>query len=161
MGARHLGNLLSLVRQGLTVDVEFGTRSIEALVWVAESVEEGVYASGSLARSADALRFALDNPPLRVGAFSTLRVYVDGRPVAADLVTFRPGVDAAWRSAASVSADRTFDLAPGTRTEFELKGSYGSSGNPLTVRLELRTASVPPLVWFEFTETPATAEPGP
>jgi hypothetical protein len=157
MGARHVGDVLSLLRQGLTLGYQYGTHSIEALLWVAETVEEGVYESGSLRRSSVGIAFALDNPPLRVGAFSSLGIRVDGAPVPGDQVRFRAGPGTPWRTAAALATSAPLYLAPGARTEFELDGAYGEGGDRITIRIELQVPAVPPLVWFEFTDS-ATEE---
>lgn len=154
VGSRHVGDVLSLVRQGFRLGVEFGTQSIEALLWVAETVEEGVYESHSLRRTEDGLEFALDNPPLRVGAFESLSVRVDGTVLDPARVRFRAAPGAPWRLGSSITPATPWCLAPGDRTEFRLEGEIGSSGEETTVRLELRTAAVPPLVWLEFTDRP-------
>jgi hypothetical protein len=155
VGSHHPGGLLSLVRQGLTIGVQFGTQSIEALLWVAQTIEEGIYVDGSLHRTPDGIAFALDNPILRVGAFHELRVLVDGAPIAAEAVHFRSGEGADWRPADTIGPDTPWELRPGDRTEFDVRGSFGAGTDPLTVRLELRTRTIPPLVWFEFREKPA------
>jgi hypothetical protein len=157
VASRHVGEVLSVLRQGLTLGVQFGTHPLEALIWVAETVEEGVYEAGSLRRTERGIAFALDNPPLRVGAFTYLRVVVDGAPVPGDRVRFRRGAGAPWRTPQSLGPDSPWDLAPGDRTEFEVDGMFGEGEEPLTVRLELRTPAVPPLVWFEFRESPSEA----
>jgi hypothetical protein len=156
VGSHHPGGLLSLVRQGLSIGVHFGTQSVEALLWVAQTIEEGIYADGSFRRTAAGVAFAIDNPILRVGAFSELRVIVDGTPVPADRVRFRSGDGAPWRTAGSVAPEAPWELRPGDRSQFELEGVFGHENEPVTVRLELRTRAIPPLVWFEFTERPLT-----
>ena len=161
MGTRHFGALLSAVAQGLTLDVEFGAHSVEALLWVAETVEEGVYEPHSLVRTASGLGFALDNPPLRVGAFTVVRLLVDGRAIPAERVRFRPDATRPWRSADTVSPGRPWELAPGDRTEFSIAGTFADGSDSITVRLELHTPAVPPLVWFEFREPPRAGAPGP
>ncbi|MGA9838994.1 MAG: hypothetical protein WBF81_07145 [Thermoplasmata archaeon] len=158
MGTHHAGNLLSLVRQGLTLSVQFGPHSVEALLWVAETIEEGVYEAGSLRRTAEGIAFALDNPLLRVGAFASLAVRVNGEPVSGARVRFRPGAGTPWRTAESVTSGSSFSLAPGDRTEVEVDGRFGRPGDPVTVRIELRTPAIPPRVWLEFTETATDAE---
>jgi hypothetical protein len=157
VGARHVGDVLSLLRQGLTLGYQYGTHSVEALLWVAETVEEGVYESGSLRRTPEGIAFALENPPLRVGAFTSIALRVDGTPVPGDSVRFRSGPGAPWRIGAAVAANAPLNLAPGDRTEFDLRGEFGRGGDSITVRLELRTPAVPPLVWFEFSESPTEA----
>lgn len=154
MVLRHLSGVLSLIQQGLTVGVEYGTHSIEALLWVAESVEEGVYESGSLRRTADGIAFALDNPPLRAAAFASVAVQVDGVPVSAENARLRVGRGKTWTTAAKVSANSPLNLGPGDRTEFLLTGSFGEGTGPMRVRIELVAPAVPPLVWFEFEGRP-------
>jgi hypothetical protein len=154
VGSRHVAEVLSVLRQGLTLDLQFGSRSIEALLWVAETVEEGVYEAGSLRRTPEGFSFALDNPLLRVGAFTRLRVLVNGSAMPGDCVRFRRGAGFPWRTADSLAANSVWDLAPGDRTEFELVGRLGDAVSPITVRLELYTPALPPLVWFEFRENP-------
>ncbi len=138
----------------MTIGVQFGTHSIEALLWVAQTVEEGIYEPDSLHRTADGIAFALDNPCLRVGAFTELRVLVDGTVVPGDGVRLRRGAGGTWRTASSVTPETTWDLAPGDRSEFEILGTFGQGNNSITVRLEMTTRSIPPLVWFEFNERP-------
>jgi hypothetical protein len=154
VGSRHVGDVLSLLRQGITVGVQFGTHSVEALLWVAETVEEGVYEAGSLARSADGVTFVLDNPLLRVGLFTSLKVLIDGTEVPGEHVRLRPGAGTSWRTAGSVGPESGYSFAPGDRTEFDVRGGFGRANAPITVRLELRSPAIPPLVWFEFTESP-------
>ncbi|MGI0071379.1 MAG: hypothetical protein ACRECT_04840 [Thermoplasmata archaeon] len=154
MASRHVGGVLALLRQGLTLGIEYGTHSLEALIGVAETVEEGVYEPRSLRRTPHGLAFALDNPLLRVGAFTQLAIRVDGAEVRGGQVRLRPGAGAPWRTADSVGPDRPWALAPGDRTEVEVDGAFGEGARPVTVRMELRTPAIPPLVWFEFTESP-------
>lgn len=154
MGSRHVGDVLSLVRQGLRLGVEFGSHSVEALLWVAETVEEGVYEAQSFRRVDGALEFALDNPPLRVGAFSALVVRVNGAEVPSDRVRLRPGPGTAWRAGSTVSANAPWYLTAGDRTEFRLIGEFGRGDAETTVRLELHVPAIPPRVWFEFSERP-------
>jgi hypothetical protein len=154
---RDVASLISLLRQGLTLGVQFGTQSVEALLWVAQTIEEGVYVAHSLTRSSTGITFALDNPPLRVGAFTALTVLVEGAPVPGDRVRLRRGEGSPWRTAASIGPSVPFDLAPGDPTEFDLVGTFGRPGAKLTVRLELHNPAVPPRVWLEFTETPSAA----
>ena len=154
MGSRHVGDVLALVGQGLRLGVEFGTHSLEALLWVAETVEESVYEPRSLVRRPDGIAFALDNPPLRVGAFAAITVSVNGAVVPGDAVLFRAGRETEWRPASRVTSSEPLFLGPGTRTEFRLRGDFGSGDAELTVHLELHEPAIPPRVWFEFTEVP-------
>jgi hypothetical protein len=161
VGTHQLGGVLSLLRQGLTLGVQFGTHSVEALLWVAQTVEEGVYVPHSLTRTVEGIAFTLDNPLLRVGAFTSLRLRIDGTDVAGEFVRLRRGPGTPWRTAASIGADSSYALAPGDRTEFDVVGAFGHGTEALTVRLELRSPAIPPLVWFEFTETPSEAPSAP
>jgi hypothetical protein len=156
----RLQSILSLARQVLALGVEFGAHSLEALVWVARTVEESVYVAGSLARTPTGFRFALANPPLRTGAFSSVRVLVDGRPIPSDHVRLRPGPLAPWRTVSSIGPDRPLELRAGTPTEFEADWRLGPKPTPLTIRLELQSVAIPPLVWLEFRQVPKEGRPG-
>jgi hypothetical protein len=152
MRPHRWGPLLSLVRQGIALEVGYGGRSLEALLWVAETVEEAVYAPGSLALRKGTLTFGLLNPPLRVGAFHRVRLAVEGRPVAPDQLRFRTGEGQPWRSAAEVSAEAPLRLAPGRPVAFAATGVGPLSVDRPTVRLELESVAIPPLVWLEFAD---------
>lgn len=153
MSGHRLTSLLSLVRQGLAIEIGYGTHSIEALLWVAESVEEAVYVPGSLAATASGVGFELANPPLRAGAFRAVRVAIDGRLVPPDAVRFRTERRWSWRTAASVGSTDPFVMLPGEPTQFEAAPWAGPPGHRMTVRLELESVAIPPLVWVEFTDT--------
>jgi hypothetical protein len=155
---RNPSGILALIREGLTVGLDFGVHSLETLVAVAEMVEESVYEPGSLRRTPEGMELALDNPPLRVGAFAQVRVLVDGVAIPAERVHLRPGPGAAWRSAATVTPGWTYDLAPGDRTELRIVGAAPVARGPVRVRVELRTFAIPPLVWCEVRDTPTGPE---
>jgi hypothetical protein len=152
MRTSRLGSLLSAVRQGIALEVGFGTRSLEALVWIAETVEEAVYATGSLCWDAGLLSFELTNPPLRVGAFRALRAVVGGREVPPGRLRVRRGPGVPWRSAASLSAETPLELVPGQVTEFVIDAPTAPEAARITVRLELDSVAIPPLVWLEFSD---------
>ncbi len=153
MSARRIGSWLSLLRQSISVGYDFGARPLEALLWVAETVERSVYEPGSLVRIPDGYAFALANPPLRSGAFATARLAIDRQPVdPADLFVRELGRP--WRSAASLSRDDPLRLAPGRRTEFRARVAPGVSARTVAFRLELESVAIPPLVWFEFEDLP-------
>jgi hypothetical protein len=149
---------LSLLRQGLTLGVDYGTHSLTALLAVAETVEDSVYEAGSLHRTADGIAFALDNPPLRVGAFAELQLLVDGVAVPAERIRFRPGEGRPWRSAATVTPGWPLEWGPGDRTEFDVRVPVPDPKARVCVRVELRTYAIPPLVWCEVRAVPATGE---
>lgn len=152
MSDRRFGSLLSLLRQGFSVEREFGTHSLAALLSMAELVEQSVYARGSLIWTPSALAFRLNNPPLRTGAFSSLGVSVDRVAIPPERVRFRIGPGFSWRSASNLAADRPLELRPGLPTEVELGTTEPTDPKNVTVRLELRSVAIPPLVWFEFTD---------
>jgi hypothetical protein len=159
VSGHHLGTALSLVRQGLTVGREFGVHSLEALLWVAETVEESVYAPKSLIRTSTGLSFVLANPPLRMGAFSSLRLWLDGVQVPPAQARVRSGAVGAWRTAAEIGRSAPLELRPGAPTEVAIDGAPSGTERPVTVRLELESVAIPPLVWFEFTEVPRPEVP--
>ena len=150
MHEHRISSLLSLVRQGIALEVGFGTRSLEALVDLAETVEQSVYAAGSLVRTETGLAFLLANPPLRVGAFRALRASVNAQVVAPDRLRFRPGAGTAWRTAATLGPERPLLLEPGRATELDLGGVEVPPSGRARVRLELESVAIPPLVWVEF-----------
>jgi hypothetical protein len=153
----QVGGVFSLLRQGLTLGVQFGTHSVEALLWVAQTLEEAVYQPGSLTHSAEGISFVLDNPLLRVGAFTSVRILVDGVEVPAERVHLRPGPGTPWRTAAAVGPDSPFALAPGDGSEFAVAGNFPTGPDGMTVRIELHEPAIPPRVWFQFWEIPSEA----
>jgi hypothetical protein len=148
--------LLALLRQGITLGVDFGPHSLETLLSVAQTIEGSVYEPGSMRRTREGLELVLDNPPLRVGAFAEIRVLVDGVAIPAERVRLRPGADDPWRSAATVTPGWTYDLGPGDRIELRIVGAAPDSRGPVRVRIELRTLAIPPLVWCEVHDTPSS-----
>lgn len=153
MGSSSIGRVLSLARQGVEIGLEYGPHSLEALLWIAETVEESVYEPGSLVRDPEGIRFTLGNPPLRMGAFSAFRLRWDGRPVDPALLRIRTGLGGSWRTAASVTADAPIELLPGVRIEVAAEVPQGIVGSSAVVRLELQCPAIPPLVWVEFRDT--------
>ncbi len=148
----RLGAILSLVRQGLALEIGFGTRSVEALTWIAEAVEESVYVAGSLVQTAEGVQLTLANPPLRLGAFRRLRATIDGHPVPPERLRFRTASAAAWRAAASLSEADPLVLLPGRPTVIAADGVPGPTGRTVRVRLELESVAIPPLVWIELSD---------
>lgn len=155
----RLGAIVSLLRQGLELEVGFGTRSVEALLWIAEAVEESVYAAGSLVRTPAGLQFTLSNPPLRLGAFRELRLTLDGRPVTPERLRFRPLAGGPWRTAASISDAAPIVLLPGRPTEIGADALDVRAGQRVAVRLELVSVAIPPKVWVEFSDEVREAAP--
>lgn len=154
----RLASIFSLLRQGVTLGVDYGSRSVETLLSVAETVEGSVYEMGSLRVSKGDLEFRLANPPLRVGAFRQVRAVVDGVPVAPDATRFRVGAGTGWRSADVLDPDHPLELRPGVPTEFLLAGVGRPGRGPVHLRLEFESVAIPPLVWCEFSDEPRRGE---
>jgi len=133
--------------------------SLEALLWVAETIEESVYVPRSLVRSDRGLSFTLANPPLRAGAFSSLRLWVDRVEVLSGDVRVRTGSPRAWRTAAEINEASPLELRPGEPTDVSLDRVSTGTEREVTVRLELQNIAIAPLVWFEFTEIPRAEAP--
>ncbi len=159
MRSHRWSALLSLVRQAIALEVDYGGRSIEALLWVAETIEEAVYVPGSLAVRDGTLTFALANPPLRVGAFVAVRLRVDGRPVAPERLRFRAEEGRPWRTAAEVGAETPLELAPGRPVLFSAEGIGTITTHRPALRLELESLAIPPLVWVEFEDDVRVGDP--
>jgi hypothetical protein len=148
----------SLLRQGVSVGWEFGARSLEELAAVGEFLEHCVYEPGSLRRAPDGLAFTLRNPPLRMGAFSSIRVLLDGVAVPAGSVTLLGEGATTGRRTEAIDPAHPFAFAFGRRTEFHLRVDPPAPGDH-RIRLELQSVAVPPLVWFEFAEPVAEERP--
>jgi|SRR5579859_2083428 len=152
MGLRHIQGDVSLLREAVSLVREFGLHSAERLGQVAEFLERSVYAPRSLRVVPGGVGFTLLNPPLRVGAFSSLRVAWDGEALLPGRIFVRPESHAVERPGSDILPARPLDLRPGERIEFRLAGiSFDRAHH--RVRLELQSIAVPPLVWFEFSDT--------
>ncbi len=150
MSSRGVAEWLSLVHQAVSLEVEFGRHALEALVGIAETVEESVYEPGSLVGTARGIEFALSNPPLRAGAFAAVRLEVNGARVPAAALALRPGEGYPWTLADAISSGAPFEFHPGRRTEVRVQPLPVSIEGAVRVRLELESAAIPPLVWLEF-----------
>lgn len=142
---------LGLVREGIDIARDFGFRSLEGLLSVAEMLQHLVYEPGSLATTADGLEFTLLNPPLRMGAFRSITVALDGNSLPPAAVSVDSGNGAT--ALATIGPDSPFTFPSGQRTRFAVVG-IEPPGAALTVRLELQSVAIPPLVWYEFRDTP-------
>jgi hypothetical protein len=160
VGGRHFGPLLSLLRQGFSLEAEFGTHSLEAMLGVAETVEASVYEPGSLRVTPTGLLFSLANPPLRLGAFSSLRLRLDGAPVDPALVRVRTWSDRRWRETRALDATHPLLLGPGERSQVAVDILPAPQGSDVTVRLELTSVAIPPVVWLEFRDRPTEGASG-
>jgi hypothetical protein len=140
---------VSLLRDGLTIGWQFGARSLEQLVRVAQFLEHCVYEPGTMRRTPDGVAFTLHNPPLRMGAFSGVRLFWDGQPVPATAARVILEGETEGRTLAEVDAARPLAFASGRLTEFRMDVPPPAPGDH-RVRLELQSLAVPPLIWFEF-----------
>jgi hypothetical protein len=149
---------LRLVRDGVRVAFDFGVPTLTGLVAVAELLGHDVYEVGSLQRTTEGVRFLLRNPPLRMGAFSGLKLFVEGQPIPPPDAQVIPG--GADRPVRFSEIDRAHPvtLPIGQRTAFHLRLASIPSG-PLHLRLELQSVAIPPLVWLEFTDAARPADP--
>lgn len=158
MPAHRVEALLGLARQGIGIGLEFGPHALEAMVWVGLAVERAVYQPDSFVRTSRGLQFTLANPPLRAGAFSGLRVGLDGRTPAAEGVRWRDVSAARWRDATGITPGEPLHFRPGEPLVFDVTSPPVEAPRPVAVRLEFQSVAIPPLVWFEFTDTPRAAE---
>ena len=65
----------------------------------------------------------------------------------------RGGPGLPWRVLADLCGERPLELRPGDPTEIAVDGAPPAEAKELTVRLELQSTAIPPLVWLEFTDT--------
>ncbi|MCI4352260.1 MAG: hypothetical protein L3K14_02590 [Thermoplasmata archaeon] len=158
MGLRHLRGDVTLLREAVSLVREFGLHSAERLAHVAAFLERSVYAPRSLHALPGGVGFTLLNPPLRVGAFSSIRVLWDGQRVPPDQLFIRGEGQAIERPVTDITNSRPVELRPGQRIAFRLAGVPAGPG-PHRVRLELQSIAIPPLVWFEFSDPIAEAPP--
>ena len=142
---------LGLVRDGLSVGWEFGAHSLAELTRIAEFLEHCVYEPGSLSAATGGARFVLRNPPLRMGAFSAIRVQWDGRAIPGDCATVQTGDDAEPRRLSEITALDPITFGFGRRTTFRLTMPSPTAGEH-HIRVEWQSVAVPPLVWLEFRE---------
>jgi hypothetical protein len=151
---------LSLLRQGFSLGARFGLHSLEALARVGLDLEEGVYRSGSLLIAPAGVRFRLTNPPLRVGAFHSVRVIWDGVPVAPDAGGVATERRPAARTLAAITPEDPLELGVGESSEFSLRLPPAQIPGHHRVRIEWLSVAVPPLVWLEFTDEPRAPREG-
>lgn len=152
MSSHPLRGDVALLRSAVTLVREFGLRSAERLGHVAEFLERSVYAPKSLRAVADGVAFTLLNPPLRVGAFSAVRVAWDGTPVSPGRGFVRVEGHSVERPLSDIRPEEPIELRPGQPTHFRLAPVPAGPGHH-RVRVELQSIAVPPLVWFEFSDT--------
>ncbi|HYK94210.1 MAG TPA: hypothetical protein VEY07_09275 [Thermoplasmata archaeon] len=151
MGSGHFRMDLSVVRQGLRLFWEFGLQPLEEMVRVAELLEHSVYERGSLVRRGSRIEFVLLNPPLRMGAFSSIAARLDDVPVAPEAAFISPGGTGASRAFSTITRDDPLTIPVGVRTRISLEAPQVEPGHR-RVRLELHSRAIPPRVWFEFSD---------
>ena len=161
MSPPHLGRDLSLLRQGISIGAEFGPHALVMLAQIAEIVEDSVYEPRSLRATPRGIRMVLQNPPLRVGAFASIQVQVNGVDIPSERARFRTNGLEEFRSFVEVSRNNPFTMIPGQRTEMELDLVEPPLKGPKTIHLSFRSVAIPPLVWFEFTDTVRSLEEPP
>jgi hypothetical protein len=148
----HFRGDVGLLRESLSLIAEFGVHSTARLAYVADFLERSVYAPKSLHAVPGGVLFTLLNPPLRVGAFSSVRVAWDGTFLPGERAFLRPEGHSIERSLSDIDLSQPVELRPGQRMDFRLLDVPAASGSH-RVRLELTNIAVPPLVWFEFVDT--------
>lgn len=154
VAAHRFGSLVRLVGEAIRLEFEFGTHTLEALLWIAQTVNASVYVPGSLVRTSTGFRFALANPPLRIGGFSEVHLLVNGTTVPPDRVRVRLGPSHPWRTSSHLSSEEPLELQAGSSTEFDAEWPLVGHRAPITVRLEFQSVAIPPIVWLEIHETP-------
>jgi hypothetical protein len=141
---------LSLLRQGIGLGLDYGLHSLEELARLGAFLEHTVYESGSLRVEEGRAVFTLLNPPLRMGAFSGVRVLWDGSAIPpAEVVVAREGYPKVEPS--EIDRDHPFTIPVGSRTHFRLHAATPDPAHH-RIRLELQSVAIPPKVWFEFTD---------
>lgn len=151
MSLRAIPLDLSLIRQALTIEHEFGTASLLELARVAQFLEHAFYVPSSLVRTPTGGAFRMANPPLRVGAFERVRLRVDGTLLPPE--RGRIGPDLALAPIPFHQIDRSHPMTwmPGESKRIEFDLSPFSEGRH-ELRLELQNIAVPPLVWIEISD---------
>lgn len=139
---------LSLLRQGISIGFEFGAVALTELARLGEFIERNVYEPRSLREDNDGISFTLLNPPLRMGAFSDALLRWNGRPVPRN-DSWVESAGGMVRSFAMIGRATPITLPTGQRTRVRFRAEDRASGSQ-HVRLELRSAAIPPLVWVEF-----------
>lgn len=151
MTARAIAVDFSLIWEGLEIGEEFGLPSLEELARVGRFLEHAFYEPGSLALGPDGVTFRLRNPPLRMGAFSRVRVRFDGTEVDGERAWVQPDGAPSPLRLNQIDREHPIALPIGRPTRFLLEIPTPVDG-PHTVRLELHSVAIPPLVWAEITD---------
>lgn len=141
---------LELVNQGVGIGVEFGPSALERLVSVAELSEQSVYERKSLRRTAEGIEFVLLNPPLRMGAYYSIRLSWDGAEVDPGRWTVSVGNEPP-RLGSSIDRANPITLPVGIRSRVRAELGKKPAGTH-TVGLEFLNVAIPPRVWMSFRE---------
>jgi hypothetical protein len=158
MGVRSIAVDFSLLWEGVEIGEEFGFLSLEALARVGRFLEHAFYEPGSLAIGPDGVGFSLRNPPLRMGAFSRIRIFIDRAEVDPSHASIRTASSTQPTRLDRVDREHPVTIPIGARTRFALQIPDPSPG-PHTIRLELRSLAIPPLVWIEITDVVRASVP--
>jgi hypothetical protein len=158
MGLREIALDFSLLRQGLTIEHEFGPAALAELVRVGRFLEHAFYEAGSLRETDRGIVFALVNPPLRLGAFRALRLLVDGHPVPPERCAWSEEGNPVQRRFSEIDPLHPIVLAPGRPIRFEVEVDRPRPGRHV-LRLEFQSVAIPPLVWIEIYDSVRTRGP--
>lgn len=154
----HLRADLGLVRQGLRLALDYGVRPLEEMVRVAELIESSVYEHGSMTTDGRNVRFRLLNPPLRMGAFSSIALRWDGAAIPPSDATIASADSQSPRRFESISQAEPATIPIGRRTAIAFETDRREIAVH-RVRLELKSVAIPPMVWLEFADRLATSNP--
>lgn len=148
MSCRTIGLDLSLLRQAISIAREGGLSSLEELARLGAFLEKAFYVADSLRSHPDHIEFEIENPPLRMGAFRAARLLWDGESVPPERCVIAPGRDGP-RPFSEVSELQPLTIPSGRRTTIMAAIACPSESRH-TVRLELQSIAIPPVVWLEF-----------
>ncbi|MCI4348876.1 MAG: hypothetical protein L3J93_01475 [Thermoplasmata archaeon] len=151
MGSRSIALDLSILRQGFSIGREFGFASLEEFARLGSFLEHAFYEPGSLAADPPGFSFRLANPPLRLGAFSAIRLRWDGALVPPERAAISVGASHPPRSFAEIDADHPLLLSFGGPIRISVQAEPQRPGLH-RLRLELQSLAIPPLVWIEITD---------
>ncbi|MCI4337177.1 MAG: hypothetical protein L3K17_08335, partial [Thermoplasmata archaeon] len=127
-----------------------GLKPFEQMTRVVDLLEHSVYEHGSLRLEGDRISFTLRNPPLRTGAFESIRLLWDGTVVAPATASLAAGSQSP-QYLGSISRNAPISLPVGRRSVFSFP-RIGEINGEHAVRLELQSVAIPPRVWFEFSD---------
>jgi len=141
---------VAVLREGVSLGWAFGLGSLEQLARVAETLETGIYRRGALEAVPEGVRVRLDNPPLRIGAFRSVGILWDGRPVDPTSATVATDSRPAPRILSDVSDADPLCLGVGEGSEYRFPTEPGDTEVEHRVRIEWTGRAIPPRVWLEF-----------